>query len=329
MNSHAANGPRQKSASRKFSWALLLAGALILACAYQSRRMLAGLRLAQAAVAVQHERELARLRAENADLARELRRKQAEADAASQAAAKPAEPVNPVIARGKTLVSVMNYFSQNAYELRGQLRAMDAMRELKAMIPDMARARGAVPPTIAPGEAEYLPFQVDVLRPLPARFGELFALDDAAVARLQEKLDSVRTKFEAAILTKATIGQSSPESAVLVLQAVPEMPDLRDEFIRILRETLGEDSFRALFVLNGGLETDPNIVAGITASFDGLGKFDRMVSISHPPGMSYTWETEIWVTPTEKKSRGTGRSLVVAPLRAVLGPAFKLLPEGF
>jgi len=182
-------------------------------------------------------------------------------------------------------------------------------------------------------------YQLSSTGKLPPRFGELFGLDDAAVARLHDRLDSLTTQINTAIEANSWIEQAGPEVVVVHVSSLgPQSEAYRQEFLAAFRESLGEDGLRALKLLNQEsdaigflLARDQEALAAgetvpprgqISTLFRAFGGYDRTITITRNNGR-YTYLEE------GDYIRASGSNNDRAALVDRLGAAAGRLPADF
>lgn len=301
---------------------IALVGGLVLAGivgAFLANRQLDGLHEERALARHASSEEVARLRADNAQLRQD--EKAQEPAPVSLPMAMPVSPPPELAAasradRMSALLAWAKIMTRGGggASLRMQQRSMDSQAR--------ARAMGANLPAIS-GPA----FVVGTSHELQPRFGELFALRDDQVAQLQQALDVATAGFDELVAAHTQIRDNGNGSYILEVKEVPESviaPD-RDRMIAAFRQMLGEDGYQAFALLNGeSQESSAANQGGPSQFFNSYGIVGRTATITISKTASdYRYEMQ------HPNGRGSGSAPSLEELRPMIGGGIKLLPPGF
>lgn len=285
--------------------------------AFVATRQLAGLRAELALVRQIPSGEIARLRADNA----QLRQGEKEREQASVSApvALPASPPTElaVVSRADRMTALLAWAK---IAVRGGAGVPFRLQQQSmASRPGMRAAGVSAPPASGPA------FLVSSDHELPPRFGELFALRDDQVAQLQQALNVASAGLDERVAANTQVRDNGNGSYTLEVKEVPEsvIAADRDRMIAAFRQVLGEEGYQAFALLNGESQSPNGVTRGGPAQFFNRFSTDARTATISKTASGYRYEMY------HQGGRASGTMPTLADLKATVGSGIKLLPPGF
>lgn len=129
---------------------------------------------------------------------------------------------------------------------------------------------------------------------LDAHFGELFELEPAEVALLQETLTKIVAQLEEARANSVRVRLSEPNAVVLELAPIPGAADFREQFLGAMRQTLGEERLALWQIL-----VATTINGGADRLFGSFGAEAGLLAISRSQEVPYFVQRAITTMPID------------------------------
>jgi hypothetical protein len=280
---------------------------------WMAKRQLGALRSELEQVRLHGDREIARLRADNHRL------QQQETASGVWQPVSPASAEPAAISRAERMMGLLQL--AQVVSLGHRQGSMNRQQQSTARVHARAIAAGADLPEIS--QPAYL---VSPDGRLPARFGELFMLNDDRVTRLQQTLDAAKVRIEELALAHARIQDHGNGTYSIETPGVPEalIAADRERMIGTFKQELGEDGYRAFALLNGETSDRSVALGGPATFFELFGAVGPTVAISKTSAGKYRYEMRRGASGVAR-----GEAATREELQASVGVGVRLLPSGF